>query len=113
MTRPRRHDGAGEAAATSAPSASRDPVPRPVRDDLDRIRRRWAELPVARAEQAAPAVRRLVEEAAARTAPEVPVPDLGAAVLPDQLTVVVWDAYAQGRGDGLAEAVSALRRGLP
>ncbi|QIM21683.1 hypothetical protein G7075_12035 [Phycicoccus sp. HDW14] len=104
--------GAGE-PAPAPPSV--DPVPEAARGELERIRRRWSELPLARAEAAAPAVREVVEALAARTAPDTPVPDLGPAALVDQLAVVVWDACATGAVDGpaLTEQLTALRRALP
>lgn len=52
------------------------------------------------------------EVAGAQSVGVVEVPDLGPAVVVDQLTVLVWDAYAQGNGDGIPELLSALRRDL-
>ena len=43
---------------------------------------------------------------------EQPVPDLGPAVVPDQLAVLVCDAYAAGCGDGIDEHLAELRRAL-
>ena len=40
------------------------------------------------------------------------VPDLGPAVVVDQLAVLVWDAYATGSGDGIPELLRAARRHL-
>jgi hypothetical protein len=40
------------------------------------------------------------------------VPDLGPAVVVDQLSVLVWDAYAQGDGDGIPAMLAELRRDL-
>ena len=40
------------------------------------------------------------------------VPDLGPAVVVDQLSVLVWDAYAQGNGDGIPDLLTAARRAL-
>jgi hypothetical protein len=40
------------------------------------------------------------------------VPDLGPAVVVDQLSVLVWDAYAQGNADGIPALLTELRRGL-
>jgi hypothetical protein len=40
------------------------------------------------------------------------VPDLGPAVVMDQLTVLVYDACAAGVGDRLAERLADLRRTL-
>ncbi len=42
----------------------------------------------------------------------VAVPDLGPAVVVDQLAVLVWDAYVAGRGDGIPELLVAARRTL-
>jgi hypothetical protein len=105
-------DGAGTGAPVPAPS-SVDPVDEAARTELERIRRRWAELPVARAADAAPVVREVLADLAARTGPGVDVPDLGPEVLADQLAVLVWDAFAAGRGEGVAALLTALRRALP
>ncbi len=84
-----------------------------ARVELDRIRRRWAELPLDRAESRMPWLRRLLEDLAPRSAPRsAAVPDLGPAVVVDQLTVLVWDAYAAARGDGIPELLTAARREL-
>ena len=40
------------------------------------------------------------------------MPDLGPAVVVDQLTVLVWDAYANGRGDGIPGLLTTARREL-
>ncbi len=104
-------DAGVAAAAPASPSADR--VPPAARTELDRIRRRWSELPEARAAAAAPAVRMLVDAVAARIAPGTPVPDLGPAVLVDQLAVVVWDACTAGDAADLTEQLTALRRALP
>ncbi|MGB7820135.1 MAG: hypothetical protein WBL35_15555, partial [Ornithinibacter sp.] len=40
------------------------------------------------------------------------VPDLGPAVVVDQLCVLVWDAYAAGHGDGIPDLLTDLRRTL-
>ena len=47
--------------------------------------------------------------AQAQGAPSVDVPDLGPAVVMDQLRVLVFDASAAGLSDGLAEELAALR----
>ena len=54
--------------------------------------RRWQQLPLDHALSSAPVVRRLLDDLAA---PAGPVPDLGPAVLMDQLTVLVYDACAR------------------
>ena len=95
------------------PASAVDPVVAAARAELDRIRRRWTELALPRALDAAPAFRAVLVDLAARTAPGVPLPDLGVEVLADQLAVLVWDAYAAGRGDGVPELLTSLRRRLP
>lgn len=52
------------------------------------------------------------EVAGAQSVGVVEVPDLGPAVVVDQLSVLVWDAYAQGNGDGIPELLTGLRRAL-
>lgn len=107
--------GAGRpapAASSPAPGGA-DVLPEGARRELDRIRARWAQLPLARAEEAAPRVRRLVTDLAGRTAEGVEVPEVGTAAVVDQLAVVAWDACAAGRGDGLTDALADLRRALP
>ncbi|MGL5911460.1 MAG: hypothetical protein ACRCZP_15785, partial [Phycicoccus sp.] len=97
-----------------------------ARAELDRIRRRWSELPARSAADAAPLVRALVIDLAARTVgPADGEPDrassagletstdLQPAVVTDQLAVVVWDAYAFGCADGIPERLTTLRRALP
>jgi hypothetical protein len=116
-------DAAGTGTDVVAPGA---------RVELDRIRRRWAELPIDRAESRMPVLRRLLADLAPRsfpliadhpprTAAERPgevgdpqsvVPDLGPAVVVDQLSVLVWDAYATGRGDGIPGLLTSARREL-
>jgi hypothetical protein len=92
-----------------ATGSGADVVAPEARVELDRIRRRWAELPVDRAEARMPVLRHLLADLAPRS---VPVPDLGPAVVVDQLTVLVWDAYAAGRGDGIPQLLTAARREL-
>jgi type VI protein secretion system component VasF len=94
-------------------SSSRDVVPHDARTELDRIRRRWAELPLGRAEEAAPAVRAVLGDLADRTARGARVPDLGVAALADQLAVLVWDACAADRAEGIPDVLTELRRSLP
>ena len=103
----------GEGRADAARPASVDVVAPEARTELDRIRRRWSELPLAQAERRMPVLRRLLADLAPRSAgPAAQVPDLGPAVVVDQLSVLVWDAYAQGNGDGIPEVLTALRRDL-
>lgn len=78
-----------------------------VRTELTRAVRRWHQLPRDRAVVSAPGVHALMAELAGR-----PLPDLGPAVVPDQLTVVVHDAFADGADghvDGLAARLAELR----
>ena len=82
------------------------PVPVAAAVELDRLSRRWTVLPLPRAVRALPAVRALLDELARPPG----VPDLGPEAVMDQLTVLVWDAYAAGRGDGVPERLAALRR---
>jgi hypothetical protein len=101
-------------AVSSVHPAGHDVVPEAARREVDRIRDRWAQLSLARAESALPAVRAVLADLAARTAgDDAVVPDLGAGVVVDQLAVLVWDAHAAGRAEGVAEALADLRRSLP
>jgi hypothetical protein len=58
-----------------------------------------------------PSLRRLLADLAARSGDES-VPDLGPAVVVDQLSVLVWDAYAARSGDGIPGLLTAVRREL-
>ena len=103
----------GDGPAGGARPASVDVVAPEARLELDRIRRRWGELPLERAESRMPSLRSLLADLALRSTPRsVAVPDLGPAVVVDQLTVLVWDAYAAARGDGIPERLTAARREL-
>lgn len=95
----------------------RSPVPQEVSTELERVARRWRELPLDRALACVPVVRALVDDLAAAdhaagNHPDATVPDLGPAVLLDQLTVLVFDACAAGRADGLEGRLADLRRAL-
>ncbi|MGB8383627.1 MAG: hypothetical protein WCG47_20655 [Dermatophilaceae bacterium] len=94
------------------------PVPQGVQDELRRLGERWQQLPRTQALRYAGRVHALVQALAdrvaqAQRAPSVDVPDLGPAVVMDQLRVLAYDAAAAGVGDGLEEALAALRRALP
>ena len=126
----------GEPKADAGRTASVDVVAPEARTELDRIRRRWSELPLAQAERRMPLLRHLLADLASRSIPPliapqppeelvsgrpavagsqsvgVDVPDLGPAAVVDQLSVLVWDAYAQGNGDGIPEILAGLRRDL-
>jgi hypothetical protein len=87
--------------------------------ELERVVRRWQQLPLDRALLVYPQVCELVQGLADDTARVsgrlvVPVPDLGPAVVMDQLTVMVYDWQRAGlQEDVLAERLTALRRALP
>ena len=83
-------------------------VPREVATELERLVRRWQQLALDQALVHAPHVRRLLTRYAAFTHPGTPVPDLGPAVLMDQLTVVIFDAPPEG-----ARAENAPPEGAP
>lgn len=86
-------------------------LPEAVALELERVVRRWRELPADRALAASGDVREVVQDLADATAGQ-PVPELGPAVLIDQLRVLVWDAASAGVPD-LAERLAELRRSLP
>ena len=95
------------------------PVPAPVAEELGRLGVRWQQLALSEASSRLGLVHELVEEIAGE-----PVPDLGPAVVIDQLTVVVYDACtgdpggpgeAEAAGERTAyllERLTALRRAL-
>lgn len=87
--------------------APQSPVPREVSVELERVVRRWRQLPLDHALERMPSVRLLVQSLAREW-----VPDLGPAVVMDQLTVIVYDECAAGRTDGLVERLAELRRSL-
>ena len=91
---------AGEADATEE-----------ARIELERVVRRWRTLPLDHALSASAAVRDVLERLA-RDLDGAPasVPDLGPAVLAEQLRVIVYDALADPEVD--ASAVAALLTGL-
>lgn len=94
----------------SPPRTTHSPVPDEVAEELTRVVRRWRELPLDHAESFLPTVRRLVDELAGE-----PVPDLGPAVVMDQLRVVVYDACAaagERRPTGIRDRLAELRRTL-
>ncbi len=99
-------------AGSPAPAvSSADVVAAEARVELERVARRWGELPLARAQARIPVLRAALTGLASRSAAgDVPaVPDLGPAVVLDQLTVLVWDAYAAGHGDGIPDLLTELR----
>ncbi len=79
-----------------------------VATELDRAVRRWQQLPVDRAVEVLPGVHALMDDLAGE-----PLPDLGPAVVMDQLRVVVYDACVtgvEGPAD-LPRRLAALRLG--
>lgn len=89
------------------------PVPPEVTDELDRLVRRWQQLPLDRAVAAFPAVRAVVLELAGED-----VPDHGPAVVMDQLRVMAYDRCVEGMPSAdlaaaLASRLADLRRALP
>ena len=105
--------GSPAPAVPSVPGPVSVDVPPEARVELDRLRRRWGELPLARAEAAMPLLRGLLDDLGRRSAPEESsVPDLGPGVVAHQLAVLVWDAYAVGRADGIPALLTDLRRTL-
>lgn len=89
-----------------------------VGTELERVARRWQQLPLGHALSRAPAMRQLVQSLADRVAAaegrEVPeVPDLGPAVLLEQLRVMTYDHRQAGLpAEELAADLTALRRSL-
>lgn len=90
-----------------------------VENELDRVARRWQQLPLDRALTAYPQVYAVVQAladavAAATGQPRAQVPDLGPAVLVDQLRVMIYDWRQAGLEEAdLADRLTALRRSLP
>lgn len=78
---------------------------------------RWHQLPLDHALSCMPSVHLVVQQLADRVAGErgvdpLEVPDLGPAVLMDQLAVMVRDACAAGAGGDLADRLATLRSSL-
>ncbi len=75
---------------------------------------RWQQLPLDHALSSVPLVRDVVEWLAG----QVPVPDLGPAVVMDQLTVLVYDSFADPdpsdtmRTEELTRRLASLRQAL-
>lgn len=111
-----------------------DPVSPAARIELRRLAGRWHQLPLVQASPHVQIVRELAQRYADRAAgesglPPRPLPDLGPAVVIDQLTVTVYDLYrlvpeTASRGDAtdqrpesqamgeIAEELAGLRRRL-
>ncbi|MFX0538121.1 hypothetical protein ACQBAT_03155 [Ornithinimicrobium sp. Y1847] len=90
-----------------------------VGTELERVVRRWQQLPLDRALPAVAGVAAVVQQLADAVAaesgmPQLTVPDLGPAVLMDQLRVMVHDWRAVGLDlEELGSILTALRRSLP
>ena len=85
------------------------PVPPEVADELDRLVRRWQQLPLDRAVAAFSDVRAVVLDLAGED-----VPDHGPAVVMDQLRVMAYDRCRDGMPAAeLAGRLADLRRRLP
>ncbi len=102
-----------------------DPVPPAARTELRRLAGRWHQLPIGQALPSASTVRELAQRYADQVADAIglpcgPLPDLGPAVVIDQLTVTVYDACrlaaTAGNGDAAAaemsDALAQLRQGI-
>ncbi len=90
-----------------------------IATEVERVARRWQQLPLDRALSASPAVHDLIqaladEVATSRGWPPRTVPDLGPAVLMDQLHVMLFDHAEAGLDPvRLAESMTHLRRAMP
>lgn len=99
---------------TPAPGAAHETVG----TELERVVRRWQQLPLDHALSRVPVVRDLVQTLAdgvadAEGRARVEVPDLGPAVLLEQLKVMVYDHQQAGLPTKeLAARLTALRRSL-
>jgi hypothetical protein len=86
-----------------------------ARTELKRVVQRWQQLPLDEALSRMPDVRSVVQRLADLVAEiegrePIPVPDLGPAVVMDQLTVMVYDAV--GAGLDITGDLTELRRSL-
>jgi hypothetical protein len=101
-----------------------NPLPRDVADELKRVVERWRQLPfdhaLSRMPLTADLVQRLADDVAeSRSRSAAQVPDLGPAVLMDQLAVMVHDHCAAfgttgsgARVTDLASELSGIRKAL-
>jgi hypothetical protein len=97
--------------------ALRSPVSQEAGAELQRVAERWSQLPLDQALSQAGHVRALVQSLADRVAEakgiaSFVVPDLGPAILMDQLTVMVYDASAATLTSTLVADLASLRREL-
>ncbi|HSU73569.1 MAG TPA: hypothetical protein VLI66_01430 [Terrabacter sp.] len=102
------------------PPRAGSPTPPVVSDELRRVVERWHQLPLDHALSRMPSVRVLVQSLADRAAgvrqvPPRPVPDLGPAVVMDQLAVMVFDLFREAPGTDpavVADELAGIRRSL-
>lgn len=94
--------------------ADGSPVPGAVAAELERVVRRWQQLPLDHALSYAPQVRGLAQELAHAFGAGARVRDLGPATALDQLVVTVFDACGAGLAEPLQleERLIGLRRSL-
>ncbi len=83
--------------------------PDAVTTELTRLVRRWQQMPLDQAVSSSGPVRALVDRYAALLHPGALVPDLGPAVLLDQVTVVTYDALLAGVLSPTAAAADLAR----
>jgi hypothetical protein len=103
-----------------APSRAGSPIPPEVSDELRRVVGRWQQLPLDHALSRMPSAGALVQAladrvAAARGLSPQPVPDLGPAVVMDQLSVMVFDLFRVAPGTdpaGVLAELAGIRRSL-
>ena len=101
-------------------SRAGSPTPLAVSVELGRVVERWRQLPLDHALSRMPSVSGLVQSLADRVAesrdvPSQLVPDLGPAVVMDQLTVMVHDLFRAEPGTdpaAVAEELAGIRRSL-
>ncbi|MEO7071074.1 MAG: hypothetical protein ABI131_11350 [Nostocoides sp.] len=88
------------------------PVPEAVADELSRLVRRWQQLPVDQASVRLPRVLTVVAGLASLSGADAEPPDLGPAVVMDQLAVTAYDACVHGHAEDALALLTALRRDL-
>ncbi|EWS99733.1 hypothetical protein N865_21035 [Intrasporangium oryzae NRRL B-24470] len=96
------------------------PVPQEVSDELKRVVERWQQLPLDHALSRMPLAREVVQALADRVSgsrgrSHTEVPDLGPAVVMDQLTVMVHDVFVtepDADPTDVVTALSGIRKGL-
>jgi hypothetical protein len=99
---------------------TRSPVPQEVSVELRRVVDRWQQLPLDHALSRMPLARALVQSLADRVAglrgrDPVPVPDLGPAIVIEQLRVLVYDVCAadpHADSTWLADELRGIRQAL-